>query len=764
MLREIRFGDWHLCPDTLNLSDGSHSCSLEPRVAHLLEYFLDHPGEVVSHDQLVDEVWDGRVVSDDAVRRAVSSLRHALPPDVAQEWIKTIPRKGYLAQFPPAANTPQQAAQSAPAPIVPAPVKPGESTRRPAYPDRRLTLFITLIALVLLALSMCRQGMQHAAEDAGADAQEEAYTLAVLPFNDLEEGARSQVFADGLSEELLGVLARYSAFRVTARSSSFQFHGKERDARLIGARLGVRYLVEGSVRRSGDEVRINAALIDTESGFQLWSGSYDRTVSDVFQLQRDIAGEVARALRVVLVQVGNSTAPAEAAPATGAYLEYLEGLGLMGTWGGNDASAAIEYFRRAIELDPDFAVAYVELANAVMRQDSDSTAAKEIARPLVAKAIELEPDLGQAYIARSFLHDPGDYQASEADLRRGTALAPSYSPGYEALANELAQQNRFPEAFDAIDRAIALDPLRPRNLHLKAVLYFLQGNWDVAEELELQVLELEPRYHFAWGRLGLIHLFRGDFAAAVANLETAIETAPSDPNLLDWLFEAYLAMDQEAVARQVQQNSSVQQELLLAQYTGVYPPIDWHSVNVADHYELWLASDVALAGVMSGGSPDEAAEWVTSRLAFDGTLATLPDLAGAHPAYLNLALILHIAAGGDGAMPVIGQLLGELPRNAASNPSPLARRAACSRAVAAAVLGDSDQALAELSALFGSGRAPNWWWARVHPAFAGLRGERRFKELLASSASHVSGQLRLLQAMRADGRVPDRGELRTIEE
>jgi TolB-like protein/Tfp pilus assembly protein PilF len=733
-------------------------------VAHLLEYFLDHPGEVLSHDQLVEEVWDGRVVSDDAVRRAVSSLRHALPADVAQEWIKTIPRKGYLAQFPPAASTaPHQAPLPIP-PLEPQAARPGEPAARKALPTRRFTLLLTLAALLLFALALWWRGVQHQAGSTDAAAQDDAYTLAVLPFNDLEEDAGSQVFADGLSEELLGVLARYSAFRVTARTSSFNFRGKERDARLIGEQLGVRYLVEGSVRRSGDQVRINAALIDTGTGFQLWSRSYDRTLADVFQLQRDIAGEVARALRVVLVRAGGSPARAGSPPRTGAYLEYLEGLGLMGTWGGTDAGAAIGHFQRAIELDPDFAVAYVELANAVMRQDSDSMEAIAIAQPLVSRAIELEPYLGEAYIARSFMHEPADHHASESDLRRGIALAPSYSPGYEALANELAQQNRFAEAFKSIDRAIALDPLRPRNLHLKAVLYFLQGNWDAAEDLELQVIKLEPRYHFAYGRLGLAHLFRGDFAAAVASIETAVEMSPSDPDLLDWLAGAYLAMDQEAVARQILHKGSALGGLLLAQYTGVYPPADWQSIHTEDDDELWVASDVALAGVMTGRSASEAAHWVTSRLAFDGTLATLPHVAGAQPAYLNMALILRLASGGDSTMPAIRQLLDGLPRPTASAPSPLTRRAACSRAVAAAVLGDGDQALAELSALFGSGRAPNWWWARAHPAFAGLRGKPRFKELLASSASHVSGQLRLLQAMRADGRVPDRGQLVLMDE
>lgn len=215
--------------------------------------------------------------------------------------------------------------------------------------------------------------------------------------------------------------------------------------------------------------------------------------------------------------------------------------------------------------------------------------------------------------------------------------------------------------------------MRPRNLHFKAILYFLQGNWEVAEDLELQVLELEPRYHFAWGRLGLINLWRGDFAAAVANMETALEIAPGHPDLLEWLLGAYLALDQEALARQIHQNRSFEEALLLAQYSGIYPPIDWDSVNVANHYALWLASDAALAGVIAGRSPDEAAGRIASHLDFDGTLATLPDIAGTRPAYLNLALILRLA-------------------------------------------------------------------------------------------DHVSGQIRLLQAMRDDGRVPDRGRLVHIDE
>lgn len=119
MQRDIYFGNWHLCPDTLTLSDGSSSCRLEPRVAQLLEYFLDHPDEVLSHEQLMKAVWSGRVVSDDAVRRAVSSLRHALPADVAQQWVTTIPKKGYLAHFPTALDTSPRPAEPTPNPIDP---------------------------------------------------------------------------------------------------------------------------------------------------------------------------------------------------------------------------------------------------------------------------------------------------------------------------------------------------------------------------------------------------------------------------------------------------------------------------------------------------------------------------------------------------------------------------------------------------------------------------------------------------------------------
>ncbi|TXS88927.1 hypothetical protein FV139_20845 [Parahaliea maris] len=285
MSRLILFGDWQFRPDTQTLSRGDSSETLEPRVARLLEHFLAHPGEVQTHDDLIDAVWDGRVVSNEAVRRAVSSLRHALSNGGDEHPIRTIHRKGYVAELPPAREVAE----------VPSPaVQPAKRNYR-----FRIIGLCTLFGLLVTAylLNPPTSIMDEPTEEVAG-----VRSIAVLPFTDLSPQQQPGHFALGLADELISELARYGGFQVAARSASFRYGGDNLDAQQLGQALGVRYIIEGNVRREGNRVRIGATLIDTDSGYRLWSQQYDRTLSSRLELQREIAQEVARTLRVVLVE------------------------------------------------------------------------------------------------------------------------------------------------------------------------------------------------------------------------------------------------------------------------------------------------------------------------------------------------------------------------------------------------------------------------------------------------------------------------------
>ncbi len=376
MARHVRFGAWNFYPDTHVLERGENTIVLEPRVARLLEYFLANPGDVLSHDQLVAFVWDDRVVSDDAIRRAVSALRHALAADGTDKLITTVPKKGYLANLPPAAAVP---------PPLPA------SHRWLALSRPVLALPVLLLVLTLGAAGWWLQ------ESDPPDPEPAAlpHTLAVLPFIDLSESAGNAYLGDGVAEELLALLSRFGTFWIPARSSAFQFRGQQYSPQEVGKALGVRYLVEGSVRREAEQVRINVRLIDAANGFQLWAGNYNRTLSGLFTLQEDIAAEVARALQVVLVRPDSrdtATKLEEAGSAgTEAYLEYLRARQLLASFATADLEAAITHLHNAIALAPEFAPAYTQLAEAMMIRANDLDAeqrglAHDTARPLIEKA------------------------------------------------------------------------------------------------------------------------------------------------------------------------------------------------------------------------------------------------------------------------------------------------------------------------------------------------------------------------------------------
>jgi TolB-like protein/DNA-binding winged helix-turn-helix (wHTH) protein len=748
MNRDIRFGQWRFYPDTLVLVLGDAAEHLEPRVARLLTCFLEHRGEVLSHDLLIEEVWEGRVVSDDAVRRAVSVLRQTLARHDSKDLIRTLHKKGYVADFPPpdaALSKVAPATQTAPPDVN------THATQTPPdrLPPHRLLRLTAALAIALALLTGVWWWSTQPDESPRSPATQTRQTLAVLPFVDLSEDQSNQYFTDGLAEELIGRLAQLDALQVTARSSSFQFRDAQRDLQEVGEKLGVAHVIEGSVRRDGERVRINAALVDTATGTRRWSQTYDRTLADFFALQEEIAVAVARALQVVLVRAHG---PENQTSSTAALQAYLRGRAMLTTMEASDAARAIHQFQQAIALDPGYAAPYAQLASAMMIRDNAGGPEmdREKIDALLDRALELNPDLAEAHIvrARMLWHDSPDPEVAETAMRRALELNPSYSAGYEALAIQRGARGLFEEAFTLIDQAIALDPLRPRNLHAKAILHFWRGDFDAAEALELETLRLEPRYLMAYARLGFINIFRGDFARGVVYMEKAVALSPV-AGAHDSLAFALMCIGESNRAREESRKGSWRSQLPISLFDGVSPDpatFDWQAQDMVDHYSSPLVTDAVLRAALD--STDYARLWQFIDEQFDAaTILAGPATSQFDRGYLNLALLRYLAEPNKSNLTMVR----ELSQQTDTEGSPLTfldtQDIIYGRAVAAAVLGENERALAELQKILGSGRSHWWWRVRGHPAFAALREDTQLQSLLSMNEVHARQEQELLREL-----------------
>ncbi len=761
MTRQIRFGDWGFQPDTHTLTIGQAQKPLEPKIARLLEYFLAHPDEVLSHDQLVNAVWDGRVISDEAVRRGISTLRQALAADGSNGYIKTIHKKGYLADFPPPTEqTPEpgilpQSSSPAGATDVPSILPAGASVppaaRRLFHPGSGL---LALVVVLLIGAYLLHLALLDPAPDASPSVAVSApVTIAVLPFVNLGEEPATDYFSSGLAEELLGLLGQVDAFQVTARSSSFQFKANGEDVREVGRRLGVRYVLEGSVRKAADKIRIGVQLSDTRSGFNLWSETWERNVGDTFAVQQDIARNVVKQLQVAIVSTRNPVFKESSTASIEAHDEYLQARRLLATWVVSDADAAAEHLQRAIALDPDYAAAYALLADAIIvRAASTQSVAKvrEVVAPLVQKALELEPELGEAYVTRSWLSD--DPLQRERDLRRGLELNPSSARGHEMLADLLAAfPERRDEAYRLIDRARALDPLMPNNDHIKAKMLIQQGRWAEAEELEQHAIELDPRFRAALVRLGNLSALKGDFASAVVYGERAVAIDPRAEWVRDELVWFYLDLDDLQGATHANQPATPlgRMEILLAKG-------DWKAAgeilyalddSERDRIEDAWVSKIALLHAHVTGQYARALALLARRLGFDGTVPVL-DMPWELIQYAELAHVLRGSGNESGSLALARRLLTQLPELERRTPG-LSRFTEIARAILLAQGADMPGALAALERASQVSPMPVWWiYLKDYPDFAPLRAEPRFQALLAHAREHAARQRELLARMR----------------
>jgi TolB-like protein/Tfp pilus assembly protein PilF len=351
-------------------------------------------------------------------------------------------------------------------------------------------------------------------------------SIAVLPLANESGDASQQYFSDGISEDLITALSRYPELKVIGRTSAFQFRDTKEDSRTIGAKLGVAHLVEGSVRRSGDVVRVSAELIDTTDGSTQWSERYDRPYNDLFALQDYISGAVAGALKAKLIPAEHVAAQSERPPSgsLGAYNALLQGRFYSSRETEADYRQAIESFTQATTLDPSYALAWSALSQAWTSLGASylilAPAAEAFANARVAAdtAIALAPGLASAHVARGeLLYDADfDWHGAEAEFRRALELAPRDADARAGLGEVLTTLGQLESAADIIREAIVTDPLRSYYYWELAYCFWGLNRLDEAETTIRRAIELQPSaslYRFALTR---IEVQRGDFQAALA--------------------------------------------------------------------------------------------------------------------------------------------------------------------------------------------------------------------------------------------------------
>lgn len=779
------FGDFRLDARRLVLLSrhSADDLQVKPKLVEALLYFVEHSGELLRKEALMAELWPGQVVEENNLAQVISSLRHILGESPRENrYLTTIPGRGY--RF--VADVIRLPEQDQPTTKV---LETPQSAGGRGHRLRRwmVPLLVTATALSAAWFAFDRYEPNLSQRDlttssAGSDPRFKelpATTIAVMPFEDLSDSKNSYM-AFGLTESILHRLADVGGLRVIARTSSFASKLRGVDAREAGRELHARYLVEGSVQRSGERMRATAQLIDATSGIHVWSLRFDRNIDDIFAVEDEIAQAVADALQVSLREPDHP----HSRFGTQAYLAFLEGRALNAAGTLAAAELAVERFSEAIKISPDFAAAYVGLADThrhigylkahgpgrtpvgnPFREQMIMAEGGDKAGPLLAKALALDETLGEAYILRADLKViERDYAGAEADYLTGIALGPNYSTGYEHYAEFLMRQGRREESLEAYDKAILVDPLAPQNYYGKAHLYLFSEETGIFSEqavsLYLRALELDPRYYPALLRLAAIHWHQGRFAEAVTLAERALSIDPSAHWIRSFLVEFYLELGEVDAARSV-----------LTEAGDAVAPVQWLSICLYAG-KLETAVDVLRDGPHGRGLADNDIEAYVFR---DAAIAngdpaqgrrellawgTVPGQPYRDPFGMVTLAQLAYAMGDRSEAEIFAQnMLDYVDPHARASP---AHRLAYPRAAALTLLDRNDAAIALLEDSFARGFRKRWWYAFDRdPAFDTLRSDPRFLSLAESAHAHAAAERERLALLREHGDVPARALMQT---
>ena len=488
-----RFGRFVLQRAAQRLLVDGEAVAVGPRAFELLVALVERAGQLVSKGELLDLVWPGLVVEENNLQVQISTLRKILGPNA----ISTLAGRGYRFTLP---IDPEQQPQTS---------LGGAEVRTSSY--------------------------------------RETPSIAVLPFVNISDDVANEYFADGLSEELINVLSKIRGLRVVSRTSAFSFKGVKVDIPMVAQKLNVATILEGSVRKVGLRVRITVQLVHAASDSYLWSKSYDRELEDIFAVQDDIAHSVVMELRSTLMgessdEIGGTELAAEVRTAVKgrsksaeAYRLYLQGAFFRKRYNAQDMMKAIRYFKSALDIDPEFALAWASLSFCYMHQSANAWApiaeGAQRAWDAAKRALEVGPEVAESHWAQSTvsMYYDWDWQAAQTSIRRALHFAPDDSILIVGAVTLMQNLSRLEEAEALVKRALVLDPLNVEAHIISGLQFTITGRLEEAENEYLAALELSPQHVRLHYWLGRLHLLQGRSEDALA------EVAKEEHETFRWL-------------------------------------------------------------------------------------------------------------------------------------------------------------------------------------------------------------------------------------
>ena len=492
----FRFGQFMFDLERGTLLNRGSNVPLRPQSYQVLKILLENHGRLVTRSQLQQEVWGDSIVTDGSLTQCLIDIRKAIG-DTDKTIIRTVPRRGFLFDAPVEVNADASNRSGS---------TTGVSTRTEG---RKMLFVLSLCTAAVLSLSFYKWW----------NSTPLVSSIAVLSFENRSEDPTQEYFSDGVSEELLNLLVKVPQLRVTSRSSSFSFKGKDIDARTIARHLDVAHIVEGTVRRMDDRVRVTAQLTEASSGTLLWSQIYERELGDIFAVQNEIAQRIFDALGDKL-DIDEEWAPeALVVQSFDAYDYYLRGRSRALLSTRESHAEAQSLYSAAIDLDPNYAPAYAEFA------------------------------LSLSHYFRSYDADPNHLDRAEELSRLAVELAPDYSRAHLARGQVYSSQGLYQEADIKFQTAAKLNPRSAELLYHYAGFTFGRGKYSQTAQLLESALQLDPSHKPSWALLPMVYrrLGRNEealdaYRESAETIELGLEINPDDVSALIRLAAARLEL------------------------------------------------------------------------------------------------------------------------------------------------------------------------------------------------------------------------------